>query len=426
MLTYALTTVRLWGQDVGVIAEAPGGDITFEYTDAFRRSGLEISPIHLPLARMGPISFSELRRTETFAGLPGVFADALPDAFGNAIIRRYFTDKGTPSAALSPVQKLLYIGDRAMGALEFSPSMSDRGPVIQEALELRRLVDEARRVIEGDAKVAVPEIMQVGASAGGARAKALILWNRKLKTVRSAFATPATGDEHWLIKFDGVSGGMGGPKATLERQPGPFGRIEYAYSRMAKTAGIVGPETYLLREGDFAHFMAKRFDRAAGKRIHMHSLGGMQHIDYNVRGAFSYEAFLRTIQTLKLGQPAVDEGFRRMVFNCAGANLDDHVKNIAFLMSGEGEWSLSPAFDMTYAKGGPWTRTHQMTVSGKDENISRADLITIGRDFGVTGGGASIVDDVIQALNTWETEAGAAEVPVDWIKRIRADFDFFS
>lgn len=419
---YALATVRLWGRVVGAIAEGPGGEVTFEYADDFRRSGLEISPIHLPLARRGPVSFPELRRTETFAGLPGVLADALPDAFGNAIIRRHFADRGTPEAAFSPVQKLLYLGDRAMGALEFVPPAADRGAVIQEALDVRRLVDEARRVIEGDVTVAVPEIMQVGASAGGARAKAVILWNRKTNTVRSGFATPQAGDEPWLIKFDGVSGGLGGPKADLERQPGPYGRIEYAYARMARTAGIDMPETHLLRECDYAHFMSKRFDRVGAARIHGHSLGGLQHVDYNLRGAFSYEGFLRTINALRLGQPAVNEGYRRMVFNVAAANLDDHVKNIAFLMSSEGAWRLSPAFDMTYAKGGPWTRTHQMTLLGKDDGFSRDDLLAVGRQFGVPEDGAPIIEQVQTALRAWEAEAESAGVPADWIARVRADF----
>jgi serine/threonine-protein kinase HipA len=422
---YAVARVRVWGHDVGAVAESPGGDVTFEYDPAFARSGLELSPLHLPLATSGPIAFPELRRSEVFAGLPGLLADALPDTFGNAVIRRYFTDRGTPEAALSPVQKLLYIGDRAMGALEFSPPTEGRGRVIEEPLELRRLVDEARRVVDGDASVAVPEIMQVGASAGGARAKALILWNPRTRMIRSAYAKPRAGEEHWLLKFDGITGGLGGPVAAKERAPGPFGRIELAYSRMARAAGLEVPDSYLLREGDFAHFMSRRFDRDAGDRMHLHSLGGLQHVDYNLRGAFSYEGYLRTIQALRLGQAAIDEGYRRMVFNCAAANFDDHVKNLAFLMSRGGEWRLSPAFDVTFAKGGPWTRTHQMLVAGKDDGVTREDLLGIGRDFGVTDDGATMITAVARALDTWETEAAAAGVPAEWVSRIRSEFASF-
>jgi serine/threonine-protein kinase HipA len=195
---------------------------------------------------------------------------------------------------------------------------------------------------------------------------------------------------------------------------------------MARTAGIDMPETHLMREGDYAHFMAKRFDRINGTRVHMHSLGGLQHVDFNLRAAFSYEGFLRTINTVRLGQPAVNEGYRRMVFNIAAANLDDHVKNIAFLMSPEGEWRLSPAFDTTYAKGGPWTRTHQMTLQGKDDGFTRDELLATGKEFGVPENGAAIIELVKGALQTWESEATAVDVPPEWISRIRSSFSSLS
>jgi serine/threonine-protein kinase HipA len=408
---------------VGAVAEGPDGRITFEYDDAFRSSGLEVSPIHLPLSRSGPQEFPELRRLPAFAGLPGLLADSLPDAFGNAVIKRYFEERGTPDASLSPVQKLLYIGSRALGALEYHPPL--RGPgsrASDEALEVARLVEEARRVVEGDTTVAVPEMMQIGASAGGARAKALILWDRAANRVRSAFARPAEGDEYWLIKFDGVTGGTGGPRVQEDLRPGPFGRIEYAYARMAHAAGIAMTETYLLHERDYAHFMTRRFDRDRVLRLHMHSLGGLQHVDYNIRGAMSYEAYLRTIRALGMGQPAVNEGYRRAVFNVAAANQDDHVKNLAFLMAPDGQWGLSPAFDVTYAKGNEWTRTHQMTIGGKDADITRHDLLALGAMMDVPHGGAGIIADVLSALDLWDAEARAAGVPPAWIARIANAF----
>ena len=192
--------------------------------------------------------------------------------------------------------------------------------------------------------------------------------------------------EQWLIKFDGVTEGRGGPAVKEDIRPGPFGRIEYAYSRMARAAGIDVPETHLLREREYAHFMVRRFDRGVDdpvSRIHLHSLGGLQHVDYNLRGAFSYEEYFRTLRLLQLGQPAVDEAFRRMAFNLAAANQDDHVKNFAFLMTSEGKWHLSPAYDLTFAKGNAWTRTHQMTLNGKDDGFVRADLIDVGRTMDV-------------------------------------------
>ena len=423
---YAVANIMLWGRFVGAVAEDAGGRIVFEYDDAFRKSGLEISPIHLPLSRRGPQEFPELRRTQAFAGLPGVLADALPDAFGNAVIKRFFEQRGTPGAALSPVQKLLYIGARALGALEFSPATSGRlGRAEDDALTVAHLVEQARRVIEGDASVAVPDIMQVGASAGGARAKALVLWNRAQNRVKSAFAAEAPGDEQWIIKFDGVTDGRGGHAIHEDVRPGPFGRIEYAYAQMARAAGIEMTDTHLLRERDYAHFMTRRFDRVAGQRLHLHSLGGLQHVDYNVRGAYSYEEYFRTIRQLGMGQPAVDQAFRRMVFNLAACNQDDHVKNLAFLMTPSGEWILAPAFDVTFARGSEWTRTHQMTLGGKDDHFTRADILRAGAMMDVPRDGAEIVAQVAAALAMWRDAATATGLEAKWVERVEKAFRGF-
>lgn len=424
---YAVANIELWGRFVGAVAEDSSGRIVFEYDEAFRKSGLEISPIHLPLSRRGPQEFPELRRTPAFSGLPGVLADALPDAFGNAVITRYFEQRGAPEAALSPVQKLLYLGSRTMGALEFKPVL-DAGlnRATADAIEVARLVEQARRVIEGDVSVAVPEIMQVGASAGGARAKALVLWNRGANRVKSAFATPAPGDEPWIIKFDGVTAGTGGNELREDLRPGPYGRLEYAYSQMARAAGLAMAPTHLLRERDFAHFMTRRFDRVDGQRLHVHSLGGLHHVDYNVRGALSYEEYLRTIRLLGLGQPAVNQAFRRVVFNLAAVNQDDHVKNIAFLMGPDGQWALAPAFDVTYARGNEWTRTHQMTLNGKDNSFVRDDLLRLGAMMDVPRDGADTLAEVESALESWPHEAQAVDLPAKWVERVGKAFRHFS
>lgn len=424
---FAVANVSLWDRFVGAVSEDRSGRIVFEYDETFRRSGLEISPVHLPLSRSGPQEFAELRRLSAFNGLPGVLADALPDAFGNAVIKRYFEERGEADKALSPVQKLMYMGGRAMGALEFGPALGGRaGVAAEEALSVASLVEAARRVIEGDLNVAVPEIMQIAASAGGARAKALILWNRPLNRVRSAFAQALAGDEPWLIKFDGVTEGTGGPAVREDVRPGPYGRIEYAYSRMARAAGIDMTETYLLHERDYAHFMTKRFDRAPGGRLHQHSLGGLHHVDYNERLAFSYEEYLRTLRTLGLGQPSVDQAFRRMVFNLAAINQDDHVKNFAFLMSPEGSWSLSPAFDVTFARGSEWTRTHQMTLGGKSDDFTRDDLLALGATMDLPNRGALIIDAVEESLAHWERLARDTGLERAWIDRIAGLFRHFA
>ena len=418
------TTVRarLWGRDVGLLLETADGRITFEYDRGFLDSRLELSPLHLPLDLSGPVSFPELARRPAFLGLPGVFADALPDRFGNAVIRRYFEALGRPRDAWSPLQRLLYVGNRAMGALEFLPP-HDPGPGTEEALEVQALVEQARRVIEGDVSVAVPEMMQVGGSAGGARPKALILWDRETGRVRSGFAEPEAGEEPWLIKFDGVSRDASGLGMHAHRRPGPWGRVEYAYSRMARDAGIEMAETHLLRDGDLAHFMTRRFDRADAGRLHLHSLGGLRHIDFNDQFVFSYEGWFDTIRALGLGQKSVSEAFRRMVFNVATVNFDDHVKNFAFLMDATGRWRLAPAYDVTYAENDAWTRQHQMSVNGRFRDVTRADLLRVGRTFDVPVAGRRIIEQVMEALDGWSAHADAAGVPEDMAALLDARFE---
>ncbi len=409
--------IWLWDTWVGAVAEAEDGQVTFEYNPEFRKQGLEISPLMLPLSREGAVTFPELHRVEAFQGLPGVLADALPDRFGNAVIRKYFSDRGTPEAAMRPVQKLLYIGERAMGALEFRPAIKIRRTAERESLEIAELVEQARVVIEGRPDVSIPEMMRVGASAGGARAKALILWNRAADEVRSAFATPRQGDEHWMVKFDGV-GELGEPDAT----PKPFNRIEFVYSRLARDAGITMPETRLFQEREHGHLMVKRFDRSETQRLHLHSLGGIHHIDFNTPGLFSYEQFLRTILSLGLDYRTMEEAYRRSVFNIVAVNQDDHVKNIGFLMDRQGTWQLSPAYDLTYARGTGYTRRHQMSLNRKRDDFIRDDLLVLGKKMGIKRGGEYVIDEVIESMSNWKEYAREAMVPSGTIESIQKQF----
>lgn len=414
--TAVYAEVWMWGHFVGAVAETDDGQITFEYEPEFRRQQLGISPIMLPLARQGPIMFPELRRIDAFEGLPGVLADALPDRFGNAVIKKYFSDKGQPESAMRPVQKLLYIGKRAMGALEFHPPLKIHAAE-RESLEIAELVEEARVVIEGRPEVSIPEMMRLGASAGGARAKALILWNRAAGKARSGFAPTRQGDEHFIIKFDGV-GELGEPDST----PKPFNRIEHAYSRLARDASIQMPETHLLEERQNGHLLVKRFDRIGNRRLHLHSLGGLHHVDYNTPGLFSYEQFLRTILTLKLDHSVMEQAYRRSVFNVVAVNQDDHVKNFSFLMDNQGRWQLSPAYDLTYARGAGYTRSHQMSLNGKRDDFTREDLLALGRKMGIKRDGKEIVDEVVEAMSRWDAYAQEANIPHDRINLISKQF----
>ena len=415
--------VRLWGRRVAAVVEDAAGGITFEFDEDFRRTGIEVSPLHLPLSRGGPMSFPELRRKPAFDGLPGLLADSLPDDFGNRVIRRYFEERGSLGAVLSPVQRLLYLGTRAMGALEFEPAYPSSEGHASEAMEVASLVSQARSLIEGDAAAAIPEIMRVGASAGGARAKALILWNREAKRVRSGFASPEVGDEPWIIKFDGVQRGSGGPTAAAGYESLPYGRTEYVYSVMARAAGIEMEPTHLMEERGYGHFMTRHFDRPpGGGKLHMHSLGGLQHVDFNEQFVFSYEDYFRTIRALHLGQPALNEAYRRMVFSFATLNRDDHVKNFSFLMDREGRWRLAPAYDVAYAAHGPWTRQHQMSANGKHIGFTGKDLLDVGARFDVPHGGRDIVERVLESLALWTPTALDAGLGREWTRTLEEEF----
>jgi serine/threonine-protein kinase HipA len=411
----ALARVQMWGRFVGAVFEDERGVVTFEFDEKFRKLGLDVSPIKLSIGKtLAPVTFAELRRLEAFQGLPGMLADSLPDRFGNAVIRKYFEDRGQSDKALSPVQRLLYMGSRAMGALEFKPALEGaRTRAEQQVLEISDLVEQARQLIEGKLQVAMPEIMRVGASAGGARPKAVILWNRATNVVRSGFAKPAEGDEHWLVKFDGV-GEIGEPGT----RPRSYNRIEYAYSQIARAAGLETAETQLFRERGFAHLMSRRFDRDGAERLHMHSLGGMQHVDFNVPRLYSYEGLFRTILELKLGYPALEESFRRAIFNIVGVNQDDHVKNISFLMDRTGRWRLAPAYDLTFSKGAGFTREHQMSFAGKSSGFTREDLLRVGGDFGLKNDGRAILEQVADAFGRWPEFAAEAGVAKDRITAI--------
>ena len=417
----ALAEVRLWGGPVGAVAELEGGRIVFEYDERFPPRGLEISPVHLPVSRRGPVTFDELRRLPAFDGLPGVLADALPDAFGNQVIRAWFAARGEERRALSPVQRLLYVGERALGALTFHPAAElPRRPAEQESLDVAALVRDARRILAGDAEVAVPEIYRIGSSAGGMRPKAVVLWNPAARTIRSAFAAPEPGDLPCLLKFDGV-----GTDATSEKlgEPRPWNRVEAAYSRMARAAGIDASHIDLLESADgHAHLLIRRFDIEDGARLHQHTLGGLLHVDYNDPGASSYEEYLRAILRLGMAQAAIEQGYRRMAFNVMAVNQDDHVKNLSFHLRPDGRWSLAPAYDITFAMGGQWTAQHQMRVGDKRAGITRADLLGVARTFAIRSP-ERLLDEVDAAVAGWPAAARETGVPAADVARVADALD---
>lgn len=383
----------------------------FEYENAFLKQGWEISPLVMPL-RSGIFSFPNLNR-ETFHGLPGLLADALPDRFGNRIIDVWLAQQGRSPRDFTAIERLCYMGNRAMGALEFKPALGPRNQqaIPLEIAELSRLAADILRHrtewtanLKGDRAEALRTIIRIGTSAGGNRAKAVIAWNPKTEEVRSGQVPAPPGFESWILKFDGV-------KDTALGDPQGYGRVEYVYSKMAAGAGIEMTPCRLLKEGPRAHFMTKRFDRDAFGKIHVQSLCAMAHYDFNAVGQYSYEQAFQVIQQLNLGHQAIEEFFRRMVFNVLARNQDDHTRNIAFLMDRQGQWKLSPAFDVVWAynPSGEWTSRHQMSINGKRDDFTKKDLLAVAGQFGIRNASA-IMERAAEAVAEWPRLADEEEV----------------
>jgi len=414
-----IARVRLWGRDIGAVAQGEGDAVAaFQYAPDFVSSGIEVSPLAMPLSSQ-VYQFPALA-PRSFHGLPGLLADSLPDKFGNALIDAWLARQGRAAASFGAVERLCYTGTRGMGALEFSPEM---GPRAQKAskIEIDALVDLASEVLANrDAltgsfqpqsrEKALTDILRVGTSAGGARAKAIIAWNEQTQEVRSGQVRAGEGFEYWLLKFDGVQRNR---DKELD-DPEGFGAIEYAYHLMARAAGIEMNDCRLLEENGRRHFMTKRFDRLPdGEKLHMQSLGALAHYDFNEAGAHSYEQALLAMHKLALPPAQIEQQFRRMLFNVVARNQDDHVKNIAFLMDRSGRWSLSPAFDVCYSynPGGAWTATHQMSINGRRDGFSRADFSACAK-IGLLKKGRSdaILDEVRAAVARWPEFAAVAKV----------------
>lgn len=422
-----IAEVSLWGRTIGAVSQDEGRDVAaFQYDGEFSRSRIELSPVMMPLSEQ-VYQFPMLPRN-TFHGLPGLLADSLPDTFGNALIDAWLATQGRTPESFTAVERLCYTGARGMGGLEFVPALGP-GPGTATRIEVDALVELAAEVLthrndlrghfdDAGKETALRDILRVGTSAGGARAKAVIAWNPATNEVRSGQVAAGDGFEYWLLKFDGVAGN----KDKELEDPKGYGAIEYAYYLMAKESGITMTECRLLEENGRRHFMTRRFDRlAGGEKLHMQSLCALAHFDFNNPGAYSYEQALQTIRRLKLPMAAVEQQFRRMVFNIVARNQDDHVKNIAFLMNRRGEWSLAPAFDMTYSynPSGLWTARHQMTMNGKQDDFRMADFDACAKTALMKRGrAAAIVDEVISAVSRWPEFAAQANVSDELQHRI--------
>jgi len=419
--------VRLWGDLVGAVAWMDDrGYGVFEYDRAFLKKELDIAPLHMGLADArkgdGIFLFPSLNKS-TFLGLPGLLADALPDKFGNSVINAWLARKGRDGAGFSPVERLCYTGKRGMGALEFSPAtigkydksvpiaVPELVELAQEIMSERKRLDISINRSEKENADAIMDILRVGTSAGGARPKAVIAMDDK-GNVMSGQAKAPKGYHYWILKFDGVT--------DLELgEPRGYGRIEYAYYLMAKAAGIDITESRLLEENGRAHFMTKRFDRVEGEKLHMQSLCGIAHYDFNMAGAYSYEQAFAVMRRLRLRKADAIQQYRRMVFNIVARDLDDHTKNISFLMTRDGEWRLSPAYDVIYSHNpaGQWTNQHQMSLNGKRDHFTKEDLIAVSDSISLSKPDG-VINDVVKAVERWPEFAKEAGVNDKTIKEI--------
>lgn len=425
-----LAEVRLWGKRIAAVSlDDNAGVAEFQYDPAFVESNIQVAPLTMPLSSR-VYAFPGLSRI-SFHGLPGLLADSLPDRFGNALIDTWLATQGRSPGSFNAVERLCYVGRRGMGALEFMPAI--RGDRKSSKLQVDRLVELASEVLTNREAVignfdspqrreTLEDILRVGTSAGGARAKAIIAWHPETNEVRSGQVQAPAGFGYWLLKFDGVSGNR---DKELE-DPQGYTVIEYAYSLMARAAGIEMNECRLLEEGGRRHFMTRRFDRTAdGRKLHMQSLGALAHLDFNADGVHSYEQAFDAIRRLRLPMQAIEQQYRRMLFNVVTRNQDDHVKNIAFLMDRRGRWSLAPAFDVTYAYNpdGAWTSDHQMTINGKQDGFTHDDFRACTKVAGLKRGrDNAMLEDVLAAAARWREFAEAVRVPANRIEQIAANF----
>jgi len=413
-----IAKIKIWGEFVGAVAWDERGFANFEYDSAFLKKGLSLSPITMPNRDNFIYQFGNLNK-ETFKGLPGLLADSLPDAYGNKIIDAWLAQNGRSKEDFSPIERLCYMGKRGMGALEFEPVLDKDLQGTSHKIEIDKLVDLANEVLnerkklnvafsknQKENKKAIEEIISVGSSAGGARPKAVIAYNEKTKEIRSGQVEAPKGFDYWLLKFDGVS-----KKSLGLHDPLGFGKIEYVYYLMAEMSGIKISESKLFNENNRSHFMTKRFDRKNGKKIHMQTLCGLAHFDYNQAGAYSYEQAFQIIRKISLSHEDSIQLFRRMVFNIVARNQDDHTKNISFLMKEDGKWCLSPAYDVTFSYDSTnlWLAQHQMMINGKRDNFKIFDIEKIAKDENIKNWKA-IYEEVLSGILLWEQFAKDVDI----------------
>ncbi len=418
--------ITLWGEELGALSwDSTKNFASFEFFSSFLNKDLDVSPIHMPIRTSAKkiYNFPNLNE-DTYRGLPGMLSDVLPDDFGNRLINQWLVLHNIPKSDFTPLDRLCYIGTRGMGALEFQPA-KNIGRAQTTILEVDKLAQLAEKILNTREQLELNlsetehlnELIKVGTSAGGQRAKAIIAYNPNTNEIRSGQAKAPDGFEHYIFKFDGVNDiSLGDPQG--------YGRIEYAYYLMALDCGITMEKSLLFEEQDRAHFMTRRFDRIGNnQKVHMQTLCSLAHFDYKSAGTYSYENAFEVMRQLRLPHTDAVQLYKRMVFNVLARNQDDHTKNISFLMDRQGVWKLSPAYDITYSynPSGIWTSMHQMSANGKRDNFTIQDLITVGEKISYKNNKETI-QQIKDVLYNWSYYASKAGIPKQQADRLSKAF----
>ncbi len=420
-----IVKVSLYGESLGTVDwNDQKGSAIFQYSSSSYTNALEPSPILMPKEGR---TYETNRDHINFHNLPYLLSDSMPDDFGNIMMKEWLRQKSLTYDDINPVDRLTYVGKRGMGALEYNPINHNSSNNLN--VDVTELLEVAKNVLEGKKETnykdlneeSLTEILRIGTSVGGARAKALIAIkddeNGNIIEIKPGDIIQPSGYTYWILKIDGAN------KKTLGDSDGT-GKIEYAYYKMARDCGIEMSESKLYNENDRFHFLTKRFDRSElGEKIHMQTLGSLVGIDFKIQKASSYETLFRTMKRLKCNYQQLEQQFRRAVFNVVARNHDDHVKNFSFLMNKKGEWKISPAYDLTYSysPGGTWTSVHQSSINGKFENFKQSDLIDFGKSFGIKNT-KLIIQEIIESVSKWNRIAKEVDIPKTTISIINNNF----
>lgn len=418
--------IFLWGDLVGAMSwDEEKGYADFQFDDRFRRSGLDVAPLMMPLIKTrGVVSFPAHARTKCFCGLPGLIADALPDKFGSQLITEWFAQQGKTEEMITPLDRLCYVGKRAMGALEFVPATHVEGVNESTEIYIRELMALSESIFKERSRFhelirqndkSILDILKVGTSAGGAKPKAIIAFNEQTSEVRSGQVPAPEGFSYWLLKFDG---GTYSEHHEITDNPRGIGNIEYAYYKIATACGITMSECRLLPEGDCHHFMTRRFDRTpSGEKIHTQTAAAIAHLDRDVR--HSYEELFGVLRRLGLNYKDFEQLYRRMVFNVIARNHDDHTKNFSFLMDKTGHWSFAPAYDLCYSynPAGRWTSRHQLSLNSKTDEFTREDLMAVAQNIGIREA-QQIIEEIRSSVASWHEVAKDCGVRTEHIEAI--------